>query len=489
MNTYSHDDMLFLQLQCTNLRRRLARSLPFKLTTRKTNRPRKSEGRSSLAKSTSDRQTTPVVTAESCAPKRQTPVKPLLKQTEAPLRDAAVKSGGRNDCPQEDQKIYQDLVAANFSRLHTYDDLEALSRIPGYAYLARDVKIQQMKFLCEGQQDVTQVDLCDFDSTLDPELNTGKLDLSGILHSIDIDYLNTRLRKTHCDSYAILSIHPDDWVAGKSQPLDPEQRWCNWSLHGKLKWNTRKTGDPVVEEELLSLQEEAAGQPPRSGLQHGRSVTSPVVDHQVVELADEGTSPLLRYLPNAIKFIDTHSSVAGRRVLVHCKVGHSRSASVVVAYLMYKYHQGVVADSKMFAPWEGARPKIEHMRRKCDELLRWLKSKREGVKAPDDQENNFVQQLYAYADYLVTGTMPSVVPTARVKRAGGDQMRDAAAVVFFNHKQRPCLNIIRHYFERRKPTYERFPVEMYDFMLKWLPLENLAWDPEAERLENVQPNP
>lgn len=418
--------------------------------------------------------------------RRQARKKAGVKHTEASARGPASKPEGGEKCPPEDQKVYMDLVAAGFSQLHTYDDLEALSRIPGYAYMARDVKIQQMKFLSEGRQDVTQVDLCEFDQNLDPKLSTGNLDLSGILHSIDIDYLNNRLQETRCDSYAILSIHPDDWVAGKSQPLDPEQRWCNWSLHGKLDWNTRKTGDSVVKDELLSLKAGAKGRPPKSGKQHGRPVTSPVVDHHVIELADEGTSPLLRHLPNAVKFIDAHSNVTGRRVLIHCKVGHSRSASVVVAYLMYKYYQGVVANSKMFAPWEGATPKIEHMRRKCDEILRWLKSKRKGVKAPEDRENNFVQQLYAYAEYLVSDTMPAVVPTAKVKRAGGDQMRDAAAVVFFNHNQRPCLNIIRHYFERRKPDYDRFPTGMYDFMLKWLPLEGFSWDPETKQLETIK---
>lgn len=401
---------------------------------------------------------------------------------------------GAEDEPEPDnQKVYRALVKAKFHRLHTYQELEHLSRIPEYGYLARDVKLEQMKCLTEELQEVTQVDLCDFDKTVDAALGTAKLDLSGIMHSIDIDCLNARLRDKGDDTYAVCSIHPDDWVAGRAQPPDPETRWCNWSLHGKLGWHTRPTGDPDVAEELVSLARSSAGgsgsgtggsvvvrRAPGTGVQHRRRVTSRVVDHHVIELADEGSSPLLKHLPSAVTFIGAHLGVPGRRVLVHCKVGHSRSASVVTAFLLHRYYHGVIAarggESDRAAT-------VAHLRERCDAMLRWLSRRRPGVRAPE--ENNFTQQLYAYADYLVYGTMPAL-PAAKVKRDGGDQMRDAAAVVFYKQGQRPPLNIVRHYFERRTPSFYRFPEGMLEFMKRWLVLEKLRWNPNTGRLEDIE---
>ncbi|ORZ35114.1 protein-tyrosine phosphatase-like protein, partial [Catenaria anguillulae PL171] len=48
---------------------------------------------------------------------------------------------------------------------------------------------------------------------------------------------------------------------------------------------------------------------------------------------------LADHLPTALAFIDTHL-VAGRPVLVHCMCGVSRSAAVVLAYLMWKAKWG-----------------------------------------------------------------------------------------------------------------------------------------------------
>jgi protein-tyrosine phosphatase len=58
-----------------------------------------------------------------------------------------------------------------------------------------------------------------------------------------------------------------------------------------------------------------------------------------VPLRDSEDENLLRYLPEAIKFI--HDALEGQppgRVLVHCQGGVSRSVSVVAAYLMKTRH-------------------------------------------------------------------------------------------------------------------------------------------------------
>ena len=54
-------------------------------------------------------------------------------------------------------------------------------------------------------------------------------------------------------------------------------------------------------------------------------------------LEDEFKSDLLAAFPNVIRFIRKALKANGR-VLVHCKLGVSRSSTVVLAYLMHEYH-------------------------------------------------------------------------------------------------------------------------------------------------------
>lgn len=62
----------------------------------------------------------------------------------------------------------------------------------------------------------------------------------------------------------------------------------------------------------------------------------PPIDHLKLEIEDSSTSNILKYLPQALKFI-SDSQKAHRSVLVHCAAGISRSSSIVIAYLMVKY--------------------------------------------------------------------------------------------------------------------------------------------------------
>lgn len=55
--------------------------------------------------------------------------------------------------------------------------------------------------------------------------------------------------------------------------------------------------------------------------------------YRVIQINDASDQNLLQHLPSAINFIKT-SIQAGKNVLVHCHAGVSRSATVVIAFLM-----------------------------------------------------------------------------------------------------------------------------------------------------------
>jgi len=54
-----------------------------------------------------------------------------------------------------------------------------------------------------------------------------------------------------------------------------------------------------------------------------------------INITDFQTENILEHLPDAVRFID-ESIANGGNILVHCAAGVSRSATVVIAYLMWK---------------------------------------------------------------------------------------------------------------------------------------------------------
>lgn len=65
-------------------------------------------------------------------------------------------------------------------------------------------------------------------------------------------------------------------------------------------------------------------------------IQCPGIQHKFVEMDDQENADLLIRLPECFEFIDKVQGDANSKVLVHCLVGMSRSASVVTAYLMNK---------------------------------------------------------------------------------------------------------------------------------------------------------
>ncbi|KAI9314209.1 crystal Structrue of A mitogen-activated protein kinase Phosphatase, Skrp1, partial [Dichotomocladium elegans] len=59
--------------------------------------------------------------------------------------------------------------------------------------------------------------------------------------------------------------------------------------------------------------------------------------HKIIAIADNPEANILVHFPEAIEFIDGALD-AGKRILVHCLAGVSRSPTIVSAYLMNKRH-------------------------------------------------------------------------------------------------------------------------------------------------------
>eukprot|EP01017_Pseudomicrothorax_dubius_P022141 TRINITY_DN2386_c0_g2_i3.p1 TRINITY_DN2386_c0_g2~~TRINITY_DN2386_c0_g2_i3.p1 ORF type:complete len:160 (-),score=12.09 TRINITY_DN2386_c0_g2_i3:45-524(-) len=57
------------------------------------------------------------------------------------------------------------------------------------------------------------------------------------------------------------------------------------------------------------------------------------IDHVIVDIHDHPAADLKKHFADAIEFIEKHRS-AGSNVLVHCLAGVSRSATIVLAYIM-----------------------------------------------------------------------------------------------------------------------------------------------------------
>lgn len=63
----------------------------------------------------------------------------------------------------------------------------------------------------------------------------------------------------------------------------------------------------------------------------------PEIDHLKISLPDFAQSQIISHIPEGLRFI-SDSQKSGRNVLVHCAAGVSRSASMVIAYIMVKYN-------------------------------------------------------------------------------------------------------------------------------------------------------
>lgn len=91
------------------------------------------------------------------------------------------------------------------------------------------------------------------------------------------------------------------------------------------------------------------------------------IDYMNIPLRNDDTCRILEFFNDAIEFIEKHLKM-NNRVLVHCMGGISRSASFIIAYMMYKKSMRMM------------------------DAIDYVKSKRPCI----DPNFNFLGQLYSY---------------------------------------------------------------------------------------------
>ena len=58
--------------------------------------------------------------------------------------------------------------------------------------------------------------------------------------------------------------------------------------------------------------------------------------YKIIEISDDSDQDILQHFRDCIKFMEEIIAKDKKPILVHCMAGVSRSASVVIAYIMWK---------------------------------------------------------------------------------------------------------------------------------------------------------
>lgn len=261
----------------------------------------------------------------------------------------------------------------------------------------------------------------------------GQLWLGGIKDSVNREGV---LEK--CGISAVVSIHPKDWLAEDSW----EKLFARWN------------GDPS------SLE---------PGWTHDKSI-----GQYLIELEDNSSSDLLSYFEKAFKFMDYYL-LQGKNALVHCKMGQSRSASLVLGYMVYRYYKlGMHMAGK--APSANA---FQNFERPENVLGRFT----EDISIPPDEPNRtaarttttrrrgintekFEPQLLQYFNLLSQGqsrhpaaSEPIKQPEPMDKKAGGGIIKEAILVLCFLHDLKPTREILSYWSAGSKINTTHYWIE------------------------------
>ncbi|KAG8165740.1 hypothetical protein KVR01_004292 [Diaporthe batatas] len=268
----------------------------------------------------------------------------------------------------------------------------------------------------------------------------GKLYLGGIKDSGNVNGVLDELNIS-----AVVSIHPTDWLTNEC--------WRGGLLYEK--WD----GD-------LNSPQFRRDNPKRLQYQ--------------IELHDDSSSDILAHLRKAIPFMNKFliDGDRPRNVLVHCKMGQSRSASVVLAYMCDRYFRTHLANMD-----SNKRPSRKEVSEKLQGIQgqflgefalpadnkplgvapRSTASKRRGVST-----KKFDRQLLQYAQYLAEGEkgLPPKPPKPAEAAGGGGIIKGAAMVLCFMCRIVPSREILGYWSSLRNTNTHYWRAASQDRALK-----------------------
>lgn len=257
--------------------------------------------------------------------------------------------------------------------------------------------------------------------------------LDGILGSVDPKTLQALCEAHSFKNIAMVSVHPDDWVAGGV-----------WKAHGRLNWSKRQSraqgADDGVHNDLIRPLWDQATQLPQIIVQNDVEYRSPVTDHLIIPLEDGDGSSLLMQLPNICTFISQHDK-PDTLIVIHCKVGLSRSNACQEAFVLQAVYQMLRKDARwMGQESEQKRAELQTISKNYHKLV---KQHRPALKS------KFPNQMANWAKYLADDE-PECGPEFATDHssAGGNDMRDAAIVACYNLGYLLPPTLISHYHER-----------------------------------------
>ncbi|KKY33776.1 putative dual specificity phosphatase [Diaporthe ampelina] len=250
----------------------------------------------------------------------------------------------------------------------------------------------------------------------------GRLWLGGIKDSVN----NEVLKKQACDVSAVVSIHPEDWLA-KDMWKALYEKWDGKPSSLKPGWTRDKS-----------------------------------MGQYLIELEDNSSSDLLAYFCKAFQFMDYYL-LQGKNVLVHCKMGQSRSASLVLGYMItrhYKLHMHVAGGPTSKQEASRDLEKLRNALEKFTDDISVPVNGPDGTSPPAAAEGKrkgintkkFEPQLLQYLEQLAKGHKTELVKQSKPaeKKGGGGILKDAILVLCFMHDLKPTREILGYWSRGKK---------------------------------------
>lgn len=308
-----------------------------------------------------------------------------------------------------------------FPEFSSYAHLDTLREHPQEKIRAIATKIMdiQLRWMDEERVEATWI--------------TPNVLLDGILGSVDPKTLQALCEAYSFKHIVMVSVHPDDWVAGGV-----------WKAHGRLDWFKRQSraqeGDDGVHNDLICPLWDQPKQLPQVIVQNNIEYRSPVVDHLIIPLEDGDGSSLLMQLPDICTFISQHNK-PDTLIVIHCKVGLSRSNACQEAFVLQAVYHKFRKNAKWMA--QKSEQKRADLQAICNNYHELVKQRRPALKS------KFPNQMANWAKYLADDEPERGPEFATDKSsAGGNDMRDAAIVACYNLGYLLPPTLISHCHER-----------------------------------------